>query len=410
MFRNHVVDGSRVLSARRVAASLAVLGTLSGCATTGASAGGKATPPVGPEAKISVPRTVITPVSETSIPELYASAKEYARRAEYGRAASTFERVVSLDPEGELADDAAFEAAAAHDQAGELEAAATGYEQVARRFPESGLVTLALVRATRLSLHLEQWERAAELARRARASKVTLGPFELVLTYSAEALGRLTAGDEGAAETFIEKARTIIDERRLDSAGRIDNDLAPLYYALGELRRSRAEGIVFTPLPPDFANQLERRCQLLLDAQSAYSDAMRAHNAHWSMMAGYRVGELYHGLHRELMRVAPPASADTQGKRDLFEGAMRMRYSILLTKALRMIEHTLAMGERTAEASRSTFTNRLIEARAAIQAAIAQEGAALDRLPYSRSTLEAAWAELTRKVASQASPPGGRAP
>jgi hypothetical protein len=39
------------------------------------------------------------------------------------------------------------------------------------------------------------------------------------------------------------------------------------------------------------------------------------------------------------MGVKPPASADTERKRQLFEGAVRTRYAILLTKAKGMAEH-----------------------------------------------------------------------
>ena len=84
-----------------------------------------------------------------------------------------------------------------------------------------------------------------------------------------------------------------------------------MYFALGELRRMRAERIHFVPVPENFGAALEQRCQLLLDSQSAYSDAMRAYDSHWSAMAGYRVGELYQKLHEELMQVPAPKAADT---------------------------------------------------------------------------------------------------
>jgi hypothetical protein len=227
-----------------------------------------------------------------------------------------------------------------------------------------------------------------------------LGPFELVVAYGASALARLAIDDEQAASTFIEKGRAVIDARQLDAAGTLDPDLASLYFALGELRRRRADRIVFKPVPVDFVNVLERRCQLLLDAQSAYSDAMRAHNAHWSMMAGYRVGELYQRLHTDLMQVTPPPSADTQAKRDLFEGAMRLRYAILLTKALGMIEHTIGMVERVGE--RSSWSARLIQARSDIKAAVAAEDAAINRLPYTRAELQAGLADLAQRAEEKA--------
>lgn len=373
-----------------------------GCAATpppkAQEAPGKPTP-----SQITLARTVVTPEGAASIPELFEAAQELARRSEFARAAREFDRVEQLDPTGGLADDALFEAGNAYDHAADFETAAARYEQLARRFPESPLASTALVRATRLLVHLERWERAGAVADVVLGSGRALGPFERVITYAASALARLERGDEQGAASFIEKGRAVVDEHQLDAAGRIARELAALYYALGELRRMRADRITFDPTPADFADALERRCQLLLDAQSAYSDVMRAYDAHWSMMAGFRVGELYHRLHADLMRVQPPPSADTQEKRDLFEGAMRLRYSILLEKALGMVEHTLAMVERTGE--RSGWSARLVEAKAEIAAAMARERAALDRLPYSRATLEAALADLARRAEAKAQTP-----
>src|SRR5262249_36763758 len=143
---------------------------------------------------------------------------------------------------------------------------------------------------------------------------------------------------QSEAEYFIAKGMEIVDQLELDRAGRIPRDLAQLYFALGEARRRRAEQARLSPDVKEVAAALERRCQLLLDAQSAYSDSMRAYDAHWSTMAGYRVGELYERLHQELMQIPPPR-AGTERERQLFEGAMRLRYSVLLNKAASMLEH-----------------------------------------------------------------------
>src|SRR5690606_24453081 len=119
----------------------------------------------------------------------------------------------------------------------------------------------------------------------------------------------------------------------LDRVGVPSTDVAALYFSLGELRRLRSEELVFDPLPADFSQTLEQRCQLILDAQSAFSEAMRSNNAHWSSMSGVRVGELYQSLHGDLMAMPRPDAANTTEKKQLFEGAIRLRYSILLRKA-----------------------------------------------------------------------------
>jgi tetratricopeptide (TPR) repeat protein len=342
-----------------------------------------------------VPRLVITRDDASDIPELYDRAVELGRAGQHSQAARAFDRIVALDPDGPLADDALFQSGAEYDLAAELELSARRYEDLARRYPQSPLARPALARGIRVLSHLEAWPRAGLLARSLLVFESELGPFDRVAAYAAAALDSLERDDEQGAVTFIERGRTLIDERGLDAVGRITRELGALYFALGELRRRRAARIQFDPLPPDFPQVLERRCQLLLDAQSAYSDAMRAHDAHWSTMAGVRVGELYQGLHRDLMRVPMPQSADTPEKRQLFEGALRLRYAVLLHTALRMIEHTLTMAERTGE--RSAWVDRGRAARAAVQNEVRAEEAALAKLPFSKQTLEAALEELGRR-------------
>lgn len=383
---------------------LVVVGLLTAC---GQSAHAPARAPQSEAPVTHVPRVVVTPASTTTIPEMYTQALALQREAKHSEAAALFDRVVELDSEGEYADEALFQAGAEHDQAGAFDPAAARYEQFALRYPDAPLSTTALVRATRLLAHLEQWERAGALGQRLLGETRKLGPFEAVVAYAASANARLWVDDEVGAAALIEKGRAIVEAQQLDAAGRVSADLAGLYYALGELRRRRAERIVFDPMPENFTDALERRCQLLLDAQSAYSDAMRAYEAHWSAMAGFRVGELYQRLHEDLMQMKPPASASSDEKRALFEGAMRLRYAILLEKASGMLQHTLAMTERTGE--RSEWVQRAAKARATIEAARRREQAALDKLPYSRATLDAALAELSRRAQSKSSaaPVGG---
>jgi hypothetical protein len=176
-----------------------------------------------------------------------------------------------------------------------------------------------------------------------------------------------------------------------------------------EARRRRAEAVRLSSDVVEFAARLEQRCQLLLAAQSAYSDTMRAHDAHWSTIAGYRVGELYERLHAELVAIPLPRDG-TERERQLFEGAMRLRYSVLLDKASSMLEHTLAMAQRTGEDS--AWVQRTEQSRRALQRAMADERQALDRLPFTRADLQKAMDDLAARAAAKkpSSPPPGASP
>jgi hypothetical protein len=355
--------------------------------------------------EIEVPRTVITPGSASSIPELLRDAAKLARAARWGEAAAAYERAYALEPEGAAGDQALWGAADAHDRANALEPALSRYELLARRTPSTPRGREAMLRATRLLVFLGRFQPAGLYAERLLKNADQLGDFDRIAVLSARSLALIERGEDQQASYFIEKGRDIIDARQLDAAGRVPRDLAQLYYALGESRRVRAERVVFQPLPPNFGAVLEQRCQLLLDAQSAYSDSMRAYDAHWSAMAGFRIAELYQKLHQDLLAVQPPANADTERKRQLFEGAVRTRYAILLTKAKAMAEHTLVMADRTGE--HSEWVERTRQALKSIDERIADEEAALAKLPYTRQDFEAYFAQMDAAAAGSAVTPAG---
>lgn len=259
----------------------------------------------------------------------------------------------------------------------------------------------AQVRLIRVLVHLELWDEAGREADALLSRDKDLKPLESVVARGARALKQLQQGDLDRAERDVDAALSIIEERQFNIPSKIHRDVAVAYFALGELRRRRADAVRFVPLPAAFADQLERRCQLLLDAQSAYSTSMRAYDAHWSVMAGYRVGELYAQLHADLMDLLAATAISDPASERLFEAALRLRYTVLLSKAVTLLEHTLAVAARTGEDSQ--WVKRAREARESLEASLSREQAALDLVPYSREQLEAALANLNKSHAIRAS-------
>jgi tetratricopeptide (TPR) repeat protein len=380
-------------------AFVVVYGALVSVVTTGCAARAAAPPVAAPRSTapthLAVSRTVVTPRDVTSVEEIYTEARAAYDAGRFADAARGFDRITELDPDGPRAKEAWFNGGAAHDQLGDFEGAASRYRETARRYPGDPLSRESLVRGVRLLAYLEHWQGTGEAADALLLHLQELTPVERVVAYGGKALSLVVTDDPDRAEYFISKGRDVVDAARLDAAGAVPRDLAELYFALGELRRLRGERIHLAPPPPDFVAALEKRCQLLLDAQSAYSDTMRAYDAHWSAMAGFRVGELYQKLHEEVMQIPPPAAATTKAKAELFEGAMRLRYSVLLEKGLTMMEHTVQMAARAGE--HSEWVVRATEAKGRLEQAVRDETAALDRLPYTREDLEKALADLTHR-------------
>jgi len=304
----------------------------------------------------------------------------------FAEAAAAFDRVVTLEPDGEQAPLALRASARAYEELGQVGDAVARYLTLIEHFPKHVAVRDALWRGGQLAARAEEWQALARFGER-MVARTDLSVVERIDAWGTHALGLAETGELQRAMISIGKARTLIEDHGFLEVGKLSVGMAQVYFALGEVLRLQGERIVFDPRPPDFADALERRCQSLLDAQDAYATSMRAYDAHWSAMAGYRVGSMYQQLHRDIMKIPPPASADEE-QRALFEGAMQLRYRVLLDKGLKMMDRTVAMAERTGESS--VWSQRALDAKRELEQSLVATRAALAKLPYTEQDLQRA--------------------
>jgi tetratricopeptide (TPR) repeat protein len=280
---------------------------------------------------------------------------------------------------------AAYHAGLAFEGLGNRQTAFERFRLVAESFGEQAIARNALVRMTRLLGRFERWAELGATADRLLA-RADLPVMDQLEARGAKALALVETGDVDGASVYAGKAIALIDEHGFGRSGQPPVQVAQVSFAEGEIRRLRSEAIKLLPVSPQFGERLEARCQALLDAQSSYSDAMRARDGHWSAMSGFRVGQLYTDLHAEAMTIPPPEKAKTLKQKQLFEGALRLRYRILLEKGLKMMDATVRLGDRTGEDSE--WVGRARESKRALEQALADEKRALSKLPYTEDELK----------------------
>lgn len=364
--------------------TLAGLATSCGTPATTQSPARTATPV---PADTEVPTTYVTPDDAGMIATRMQEANAWLLEAQYARAAEAYDRIVAFEPEGDHAAAALYNAGFAHEQLGQPDEAIARYRKVFERFPDADETRGALIRASRLYARAEDWQALHDVAVLMLA-RPDLTVVDRIEALGAHGLSLVERGEVDEAARSVSKARTLIEDHGFHAAGKLTVGMAQVFFALGEVRRIRGERIVFVPVPDDFAQALEQRCQSLLDAQDAYATAMRAYDAHWSAMAGYRVGGMYQQLHRDIMKIPPPSSARTERQRALFEGAMQLRYRVLLEKGLKMMDRTVAMAERTGESS--AWVHRARDAKRDLERALEAAREALAKLPYKEADLQRA--------------------
>jgi tetratricopeptide (TPR) repeat protein len=399
MIRRHV----SVCAAKLALCLVPLLSVATGCAASTVS-----TTPQSPAAprNETVATTVIT-VDESGTPaELFERGKKLYLEEKYREAARLFDLVQAGEPEGKNAAMALFHAGNAYEMLGDSGTAVARYTKIADSYPKEPVVKLAHLRVGRLAVLAEKW---ADLAKTADAllQRQDLSISETIEAQGNKALSLAEMGQAEAATRHVEKARDLMEKHHIGESGRIPHEVALVYYALGEVRRIPSEKIKFDPTPDNFGDAFERRAQGLLDAQAAYTEVMRTTDATWATMAGFRVGQLYSELHRDVMQAKFPAVGKTDRDRQLFEGAMRLRYRILLEKGLKMMVSTVSLTERVGE--EGTWCTRAKEARANLERTLAAENAALQKLPFAEADLRKLLDDLQnrreQRDAAKTSPP-----
>lgn len=360
---------------------------LAGCAGTGAS-----TSPVDPSrTSVVVDEVRIETLSQAELEKRFHEASDRLLKDDFTLAAEQFDRIVAADPTGKTAIPSLFNAGIAYHGMGKLDTALARFMSSASQGPDAPTTKDAWLRMTRIHAQMERW---ADLEKTANdlLKRTDLTVLDRISALGSKGLALVELGRLEDATSTILTARDEIEDHRLGMAGVPPIELAQVSFALGEIRRIKGEKVTFVPFPADFAAVLEDRCTQLLDAQSAYQDAMRSLDAHWSAMAGFRVGQLYHQLHKDVMVIPLPANAKTVRQKQLWEGAMRLRYRVLLEKGLKMMTSTVDLGARTGESS--AWVTRAKEAKKDLEEALAREKEALAKLPVSEAEIREALEEL----------------
>lgn len=356
---------------------------VAGC---GSSTHSGAVAPARPAPTVAVPNQIIGPAVEGTAKELVARGERALLAQRWAEAVAAFEAVLASDPSAKDDPQILYDLASAYEGLGEREKARARYREVSRRFPTAPSARTALAREVSLDAYLEDWDALGEVGEVILA-RPDLEPAERMLGLGARGLSRVQAGDEARASRDIQDGLDLVDEHKFGATGQLPVAAAMLKFAHGELRKLRSEKISLVPPGDDFVLRLEMRCQHLLDAQSAYADAIRSVDPHWAAMSGYRVGEMYRKLHHDLMLI-PPDKAKTESDRQLFYGIMHVRYRVLLEKGVEMMKRTLGLGERTGVAS--AWMVRAEAAKKEMEAALEEEKAQIAKYPFTEEELQRA--------------------
>jgi tetratricopeptide (TPR) repeat protein len=360
-------------------------------------------PVTSPPTHIDAQARIVTAGEVTTEPELATRGERALMEQRWQDAADAYRTLLAADPTGPRAPDYMFDLGLALEGLQQRAQARDTFLELARRHPEDPKARSALVRAASLDAYLEDWKALAAIGD-ALMARGDLDDLDHIVALGSRGLARVELGDDGGASKDVLDGLELADQLHYGARDVLPVAVAQLRFALGEVRRVRSEKITFDPSAPDFTDtftqKIEERAGGLLDAQAAYAMAVRSIDPHWAAMAGYRVGEMYRMLHRDLMQIPPPARSKTEKQKQMFFAFMHISYRILLEKGLRELEQTIALGERTADSS--PWIQRAKDAREEMRTALADEKAQIDKMPFTEDEVRAALGQLKKKTEVQA--------
>lgn len=161
-----------------------------------------------------------------------------------------------------------------------------------------------------------------------------------------EALLFLDREDEAATEL---KAALVVYRAGLRAGDIADERAGAMaYYYLGELEhRAFARTELLVGDPAGMAERMETKARHLLNAQEQFLECIKQDNAFWATAAGLRIGRLYREFYEAINAVPLPANLRPGGdEAQMYQCVLGKRALVLLRKAMRIFDRTLAMAER----------------------------------------------------------------
>ncbi|MDD5310008.1 MAG: tetratricopeptide repeat protein [Deltaproteobacteria bacterium] len=271
-----------------------------------------------------------------------------ARELRVGRceeAIRIYRQLVTEFKESRLAAASLYNAGLCEEQLGRFEKAAASYEDLVASYPDSRDVNDALFRAGGAYERLLAWDKAAAAFDRLLALRKDLAGIDRVEALARKGSALLELGRRAEARLALEDAVTLYRSGRGISATAPVFHFAMAEFKLGEVLHDEMREVLLPAEEAAIEPALKHKCDLLLEAQAAYSKAIEAGHPHWAAAAAYRIGALYRDLWEDLLAAPVPPDLDAEAQ-DVYREVLRGRIRVLLRKAVAQWERTLKMAVR----------------------------------------------------------------
>jgi tetratricopeptide (TPR) repeat protein len=297
------------------------------------------------EPEVVEPTRLDVELADKNDEELFAIGTAAFGAGEYRRAAAAFSRLADVHPQSAHAATAVFNAGLSFQKSEEWRLALERFRAFVKSYEGPDAID-AEFRIAQCLYHLDDLDEARDLLK-ALVERPGLEPDLRIRALAERGVVELEAGRGEEAERTLQLA--LQAWREAGDAERLDEwHAAQAQFYLGEVYREWFRAIPLVPKGSDeaeLATALENKAQMLLTAQGHYIRTIRMQNEQWAVAAGFRCGELYDELRRQMLEAPLPpglSSEEAAAYRELLLARLR----ILAEKAIVAYEQTLALAAR----------------------------------------------------------------
>jgi tetratricopeptide (TPR) repeat protein len=278
--------------------------------------------------------------------ELFAIGTAAYGAGELARAAAAFARLADLFPSSRHEAAALFDAGLAYQRLEEWRLALERFRTVERKY-EGADALEATFKVADCLYYLHELDDARKVLEGVLARPGLEPPVRIRALAQRGVLELESGRAEDAEKTFRLALSTW---QGASESERVDPYYPSLaQYYLGETYREWFRALPLDPSTGDEARlraDLEHKAEMLLSAQGHYLRAIRMGEDRWAVAAGFRIGELYDELRRQLLDAPLPPGLDDEHAA-AYRAELRRQVRVLAAKAISAYEQTLSRAARS---------------------------------------------------------------
>ncbi len=275
---------------------------------------------------------------------LYKEATKLYRNGEYKKALRYLNFFIGRFPDSKYIYLAHFFIAMCLENLGRYKDAIEAYRNITEIFPESSLSVSAIFKKARLLAKINKYDEIVkdmlDVLKRKDITYKTRIEANVDLGISLFMLGEMDSAD-----VYFRDAIRIYEKVEKEQSIEATSLISQAFFYRGEIRFRKMNKIKLKLPEKKMKEDLEKKAELLLEAQSFFLRSIRAGDPGWAIASGSRIGKMYHSLYNDMINAEIPEDLDEEAKKIYIE-ELKKRISVLLKKALRAYSVTIDAADR----------------------------------------------------------------